>query len=227
MGRPFTLSEFFYLVEALRWTIVLSLAAVVVGGILGGIIALLRTAPLAPLRWLTAAYIEVFQGTPLLLQVFIAYFGLGLFGFALDPFVAATLALSLHTGAFLGEIWRGCIEAVPKGQWEAGKALSLSYWQQLRTIIVPQAIPLSVPPSVGFLVQLIKGTSVVSLVGFAELTRAGALVSNVTFDPLLVYGVVALLYLALCWPLASASKRLERRLKAPTQRVAEGLAQHG
>ena len=108
-----------------------------------------------------------------------------------------------------------------QAQWEAGSCLGLSAWQQFRHIIAPQALRLSLPPTVGFLVQLIKGTSLASIIGFAELTRTAQMVNNATFRPFIVYGLVALLYFLLCWPLSAYSRRLERRLDpvhlAPTK----------
>jgi polar amino acid transport system permease protein len=129
------------------------------------------------------------------------------------------IALSLHSAAFLGEIWRGSIQAIAPTQWEAARALSLSWVQALRLVVLPQAVRIAVAPTVGFLVQLIKGTSVAALIGYLEVTRAGQLVSNVTLQPFTVYSVVALLYVLLCWPLSFASQRLEFRLSLSTRRT--------
>ena len=167
-------------------------------------------------------FIELFQDTPLLLQLFVAFFGLGLVGINVDAWTASMMALSLHTAAFLGEIWRGSIEAIPGTQWEAARALSLSWLQAMRLVVVPQAMRTAVAPTVGFLVQLIKGTSVTALIGFLEITRAGQLVSNVTLQPFTVYSTVAGLYVLLCWPLSFASQRLELRLSRSTRRTPVG-----
>ncbi len=210
--RPFGATEFFFIVKALQWTAALSLAALLIGGIGGLLIATARIVPARAPRILAAGFIELFQGTPLLLQLFVAYFGLGLFGWNIDAWSAACAALSLHTAAFLGEIWRGAIQAVPGEQWQASRALSLSWMQSLRLVILPQAFRMAIAPTVGFLVQLIKGTSVTALIGFTEVTRAGQLVSNVTLQPFAVYAVVSFLYVCLCWPLSFASQGLERRL---------------
>jgi polar amino acid transport system permease protein len=215
MIRGFGWSEFLFLLEGLRWTIVLSIIAFTGGFALGLPVACLRTAPLAPLRWSMRAFIVLFQGTPVLMQLFIAYYGLSLvLGLNIGPWTAVALALTLNAGAFLGEIWRGAIEAVPPGQWEAGASLGLGYLQRLRLIVLPQAFRISIPPTVGFLVQLIKSTAIASLIGFVELTRAGQLMTSVTFEPLVVYPLVAVLYFALCWPLTLFSRRLERRAGA-------------
>jgi len=215
MSRDFEWAEFLFLLGALRWTIVLSLVAFVGGGVGGMLIALARTSTKALLRGLAAAYVGVLQGTPVLMQLFLAYYGLAvLTGVRLDPWPAVTLAFTLYAAAYLGEIWRGSIEAIPRQQWEAAAALPLSPSAQLRHVILPQAFRIAIPPTVGFLVQLIKGTSVASIIGFVELTRAGQLMVNVTFQPMIVYPLVAVLYFILCWPLSLLALRLERKIDA-------------
>jgi polar amino acid transport system permease protein len=215
MSRDFEWAEFLFLLGAMRWTIVLSLIAFVGGGIGGLVIALARTSKVALLRGLAAAYIGVVQGTPVLMQLFLAYYGLAvLTGVRIDPWPAVTLAFTMYAAAYLGEIWRGAIEAIPRQQWEAAAALPLSPSSQLRHVILPQAFRIAIPPTVGFLVQLIKGTSVASIIGFVELTRAGQLMVNVTFQPMIVYPLVAVLYFILCWPMSLLALRLERRIDA-------------
>jgi len=215
VSRDFDWPELWYLVGALRWTIVLSLVAFVGGSIGGLLLAIARTSSYRVLRVLAAAYIGLIQGTPLLMQLVLAYYGLAvLTGLRLDPWPAVTLAFTMYAAAFLGEIWRGAIQAIPRQQWEAAAALPLAPAAQLRYVILPQALRIAIPPTVGFLVQLVKGTSIASIIGFVELTRAGQLIVNVTFQPMIVYPVVAVLYFALCWPISLASLRLERRLDA-------------
>jgi polar amino acid transport system permease protein len=210
--RTFGPNEFIFLLLALRWTVALFVIAFV-GGCAGGLfIAILRISPYRILRLSAAGFIELFQGTPMLLQLFVAYYGLGLIGLQLDAWTASAIALSLHSAAYLGEIWRGSIQAIPTPQWEGGRALSLSYLLLLRLVILPQAVRSAIAPSVGFLVSLIKGTSITALIGFVEVTRAGVLVANVTLEPFRVFTVVSILYLCLCWPLSTACRRLERRL---------------
>jgi len=147
-----------------------------------------------------------------LMVLFLAYYGLSLAGFELPPLLAASVSLGIYVSAYLAEIWRGAIEAVPFQQWEASASLALSRPQQYRYIIIPQALRLSLPPTVGFLVQLVKNTSIVSVVGFVELSRAGQLVNNATFQPFKIFGVVALVYFLICFPLSRLSRRLERVL---------------
>ena len=200
------------LLLAARWTVLLSLIAFVGGGLVGLALLIARIAKLRGAEPLVGAYVQLFQGTPLLMQLFLAYFGLGLVGINVSPWVAAALALTLYTSAFLTEIWRGCVAAVHKGQWEASSALALNLREQLRYVIGPQALRVAVPPTVGFLVQVIKGTALASVIGFIELTKAGTMITNATFRPFTVYACLALMYFALCYPISAWSKSLERKL---------------
>jgi polar amino acid transport system permease protein len=212
MIRELSFVDVLYLVAATRWTLALTALAFIGGGIVGLTIALLRVSSIAPLRWLGSVYVLVVQGTPLLCWLFVFFFGLSIFGITVSPWLAALSAYSIYAGAFLGEIWRGCLQAIPRTQWEAGSSLGLSFTQQLRYVIVPQAMRLAIPPTVGFLVQLIKNTSLAAVIGFIELTREGQLTTAVTFRPFTVYLIVAAIYFALCFPLTQWSRRLERRL---------------
>jgi polar amino acid transport system permease protein len=203
--------EFVFLLIGLKWTVVLSAVGFVCGCVAGLGVALARTSEIPLLERVTAGYIAVFQGTPLLMQLFVVYYGLALIGFRLDAWVAVAIGLTLHASAYLGEIWRGSIEAVPRGQSEAARALSLKYVSRMRDVILPQALRISLPATIGFLVQLIKGTSLASIVGFTELTRAGNIISNQIFEPLTVFGIVGILYFIMCCPLTILGARLERR----------------
>lgn len=210
----FTLWDIFRnLLLAARWTILLSLIAFAGGGLVGLALLVSRIARWPGAERGVALYVQLFQGTPLLMQLFLAYFGLSLLGLDVSAWFAAGLALTLYTSAFLAEIWRGCVDAVPKGQWEASASLALSLREQLRWVIGPQALRIAVPPTVGFLVQVIKGTALASVIGFVELTKAGTMITNATFRPFTVYACVALLYFALCWPVSAWSRRLERSLR--------------
>lgn len=213
MSRDFGPQELMFLLGALRWTVLLTLVAFIGGGLGGFVVALLRVSPSRGLRWAATVFIGLLQGTPLLMQLFVAFYGLAvLTGVRLDAWPAVALAFTLYAAAFLGDIWRGAIEAIPRTQWEAASALALPRWVTLRTVILPQAGRIAIPPTVGFLVQLIKNTSVAAIVGFVELTRAGQLMVNVTFQPMVVYPLVAALYFAVCWPISYAAGRLEARL---------------
>ncbi|MCG7361070.1 amino acid ABC transporter permease [Roseomonas sp. ACRSG] len=210
-------NEIIFILAAVRWTLLLSIFAFIGGSIGGILIALMRSGTIKPLRWLAFGYIKLFQGTPLLMQLFLAFFVPGIFGFDVDPWGAAALGLSLHASAFLGEIWRGSIEVVPRGQWEASSALGLRYWNQMRLVVLPQAFRIAIPPTVGFLVQLIKATSLASIIGFVEITRAAQVINNAVFQPFTIFGLVGLTYFVICWPLSAYSKRMEQKLALATR----------
>jgi polar amino acid transport system permease protein len=205
-------SELLFLLGGLRWTVALSAMGLALGAVAGLAIALARTAPNAAMRRVTAGYIAVFQGTPLLMQLFVVYYGLALAGLKLEAWMAVAIGFTLHASAYLGEIWRGSIEAVPRGQTEAANALGIGYATRMRHVVLPQALRISLPATIGFGVQLIKGTSLAAIVGFTELTRSGSIVANQNFKPLLVYGVIGALYFAVCWPLSIWGSRIEHRL---------------
>ncbi|HEX2554738.1 MAG TPA: amino acid ABC transporter permease [Microvirga sp.] len=212
MIRQFGWIDLYYLVAAMRWTLALTAMAFVGGSVIGMIVAVLRVAHFAPLRWLGTLYIQFVQGIPLLAWLFVFYFGLAIVGLPVLPWIAAAAAFSIYGGAFLGEIWRGALQAIPRTQWEAGAALGLGFAEQLRYVIIPQAVRIAVPPTVGFLVQLIKNTSLAAIIGFVELTREGQLTTASTFQPFTVYLTVAGLYFLLCFPLSQWSRSLERKL---------------
>jgi polar amino acid transport system permease protein len=193
------------------WTIGLSLTAFVLGGIAGLLVLAARISHKPWLRKSMRGYIELFQGTPLLLQLFLIFFGIALLGIDVPPWLAAALGLTLFTSAYLAEIWRGCVEAIPKGQWEASASLAMTWVEQMRYVVLPQALRIAVAPTVGFSVQVVKGTAVTSIIGFAELTKTGSMLSNATFKPFLVYGLVALAYFILCYPLSLYAASLERK----------------
>ena len=213
----FTLWDIFRnLLLAMRWTIALSLIAFVGGGFVGGLILVGRLstskAQSSILRTLLKGYVQLFQGTPLLMQLFLAYFGLALFGWNISAWTAAAVALTLYSSAFLSEIWRGCVEAIARGQWEAAQSLALNFREQLRYVVLPQALKIGIAPTVGFLVQIIKGTALASVIGFIEVTKAGMMITNATFKPFLVFSCVALLYFVLCYPISAWSRSIERKL---------------
>jgi polar amino acid transport system permease protein len=199
------------LLLALRWTVVLSVIAFIGGGIVGALLLFLRLRGGKVANKAVGLYVQLFQGTPLLMQLFLAYFGIALFGIDVSAWTAASVALTLYTSAFLAEIWRGCVASIPKGQWEASGSLALSFGEQMRHVILPQAVTIAIAPTVGFLVQVIKGTALASVIGFVELTKAGSMISNATFQPFVVFSCVALLYFVLCFPVSLYAKTLERK----------------
>lgn len=210
--RALNLADFGFLILAARWTILLSLLAFAGGGLIGLAIALMRVSASRAARWAAIGFIRVFQGTPLLIQLFLVFFGGDLIGIPLGAWLSAALGLSLNAGAFLGEIWRGSIQAVPRGQIEAAESLGLHYVPRMRLVVLPQALKIAIPPTVGFSVNLIKSTSLAAIIGFIELTRAGQLLNNATFRPFAIFGAVGLIYFLLCWPLTIWAARLEKKL---------------
>jgi len=209
--RTFGFPEFLFILEAAKWTLALSAIAFVGGAILGLAIALMRVSENGTARGLSRGFIQVFQGTPLLLQLFLIFFGAPVLGLDINPWVAAGIALVLNSAAFLAEIWRGCIEAIPRGQWEAAQALNLSYTDRMRDVVLPQALKIALPPTVGYVVQIIKGTSLAAIIGFTEVTRAGQIINNATFQPLPVFATVAAIYFVICWPLSLLAAHMERK----------------
>ncbi|WP_439651761.1 amino acid ABC transporter permease [Microvirga puerhi] len=213
MLRTFTLHEVWILVLAARWTIALSLAAFIGGGAVGFVLAIARISPFKALRYIVSGYIQFVQAIPGLMLLLLFYYGLNLFGIRIDAWTAAVLAFTLSTSAFLAEIWRGCLQAVPAGQWDASRSLALNFPKTLILVIIPQAARMALPPTVGYMVQVVKGTSLAALIGFTELAKAGAQINTITFEPVLVFGTVAGIYFLICWPLSLLSSHLERQLK--------------
>ena len=205
-------NELFFILQGLKWTALLAVIGFIGGGVFGILIALVRTSQSAAARSASAAYIWLFQGTPLLMQLFVVYYGVALIGIDVSAWLAVAIAFTLHASAFLGEIWRGSIQAVPKGQTEAANALGLHYVSRMKDVVLPQALKISMPATIGFLVQLIKGTSLAAIVGFIELARAGQIISNQTYRPLLVFGIVGVIYFVICWPLSHFGTGLEKRM---------------
>ena len=211
-----TSEQFFSLLQGAWGTLVLSLLTFAIGGLAGLALAMARISPARPVRVAAAAWIQLIQGTPLLVLMGLCFYGPDIAGIGSVPaLLAATLAMSIYASAFLGEIWRGCIQAVHKSQWEAAECLGLTRWQRMRQVVLPQALRLATPPTVGFAVQIIKNTSVASLViGFAELSYNTKVLNNSTFQPFVYFSAAALLYFAMSYPLSRWSLALERKLNA-------------
>jgi polar amino acid transport system permease protein len=206
MIRDLNINDFVYMLSAARWTLLLSLLAIVGGGIVGGIVLAGRMSRLKIIRVIAFGYIQFLQATPLLMQLFLVFFGGTLIGIRFDPWTAALIAFSLHASAFLADIWYGSVEAVPRAQWEGAYAVALTRPLTFRLVVAPQALRIAVAPTVGFLVALIKSTSLASIIGFTELVRAGQFINNATLKPLFVYGFVACVFFAICWPLSKWSQ---------------------
>ncbi len=206
----------YVLLDATQWTVYLSLTAFVGGGLIGLLVTLWKVAPNRALQFMASAYIWVFQAVPLLMLLFLIGLGIPVF-FQVDvpPWLAATIALTVFTGAFMADVWRGALQAVPEGQWEAGRAFGFSFWQTLRLIVAPQALRIATPPTVGFMVQVIKGTSLAYIIDFNDLMRWGKKIANSQLDgaePFVIYPLVALIYFCLCFPLSLLSRHLEKTM---------------
>ena len=212
MPTGLNLNYLIYLLQGAGWTVILSALAFLLGGAAGFIVMLGRISRMRWLRFVTLLYVQAIQGIPLLIIIFIIYYGLGILGVSLPPLLAAGIALMVYCSAFLGEIWRGSVEAVPRTQTEAAECLALTRWQSLRDVILPQAIRIATPSTVGFLVQVLKSTSLVSVIGFIELTRAAQVINNTIFQPFAVFGIAGAIYFALCYPISRWSRALERNL---------------
>lgn len=211
--RSFGEVDIMMLLAGLQWTVIIALLALATGGVLALAVAAMRASNNLILKGLSTIFIELVQGIPLLGLLMFFYFGVPLIaGFNVPSLVAILITFMIYTAAFLGEIWRGSIQAIKRTQWEAAACLGLSRVQQFFYVIVPQAFRIALPPTINFLVQLIKNTSLASIVGFVELARAGAISSAATFQPLLVYSIVAALYFAICFPLAAFANKLESNL---------------
>jgi len=207
-----SIDQLLFIVKGAGWTLVLSAMGFVGGALIGLPLALARSRGGRALKAITGLYVQLVQGIPLPVIMFVAYFGISISGFDLPALVAAGLAMTAYAGAYLGEIWKGCIQAVPRTQWEAAECIALKPLQRVLYVILPQAARIAVAPTVGFLVQIIKNSSYAVVIGFFDLTYSARVVNNSTFRPFAVFTVAALIYFAICYPLSSLSYRLERRL---------------
>jgi polar amino acid transport system permease protein len=216
------------LLDATQFTIYLSLIAFLGGGVVGGVIAFLRILPDRRARAFALGWIWLFQSTPLLMLLFLS--GLGaprLLGINVDPWTAAIVSLTIYTSAYLADVWRSAVESVGKGQWEGARALGLGFVQTLRRVILPQAVRTALAPTVGFMVQIIKGTSLAYIIGFRDLMAIGKRWANAPVEgtePFIIFPLMALIYFCLCFPLSLLSRRLERRLGTIPQREAAPVA---
>lgn len=203
------------LLQGFLTTCTLSSIAIVFTLILGAIAAALRISPIQGFRILATLYIEFFRNTPLLVQAFAIYFGLPKLGLLLSPFVAGTLALSLYSGAYAGEIIRSGILSIPKSQFEAARSLGFSFTQSYRLIILPQAIHITLPPLGNLLIAMIKNSAILSSIGLAELMYMGEEINSMTFRTFDVFTAIVIAYLILTlplgWAVAKASQKIRTR----------------
>lgn len=195
-------------------TLEITALSVAFGMLIGIIIALIRFSRLKPLRWLGNVYVDFIRGTPLLVQIFLVYFALpGLIGHRVDAFFAAIAACSINSGAYVAEIFRGGIQSIDIGQMEAGRSLGMSWWQTMRYIILPQAFKRIIPPLGNEFIAMLKDSSLVSVIGFEELTRRGQLIIARTYASFEIWMAVAIIYLILTFTVARLTGLLERKFE--------------
>lgn len=195
-------------------TIGLVVASGIAGTIIGLVFGTLRSAPIAPVRWLASIYTNFIRGVPILIILLFLYYEIPLlFPYAtFSQTITAVIGLSVYAGAYMAEIFRGSIQAIPRGQLEAGEALGLNYVQKMRYVILPQAMKIAVPPGIGFLIALVKATSLVSVITATDLTRAARNVVSANNQPLVTFLIVAALYFVISYPLSLLGRWYERRL---------------
>lgn len=214
LGKPHGFIVF-QLLAACRFTIYLSLIAFVGGGAVACLVTLLRISNVPSLQKFATSFIWIFQSIPLLMLLFLIGLGMPrLLDVNVDPWTAATISLVLFTAAYLAEVWRGAIESVARGQWEASYALNIRYSLLLRDIILPQAIKFGVAPTVGFMVQIIKGTSLAYIIGFNDLMLVGKRWANAPVlgsEPFVIFPLMAIMYFCICYPLALFARKLEAK----------------
>lgn len=195
-------------------TVQITALSVGFGLLIGMFVGIARLAKLAPVRLTATVYVDFIRGTPLLVQIFIIYFALPLIlGTRIDPFVAAITACSINSGAYVAEIFRGGIQSIDKGQMEAGRSLGMSWAQTMRYIILPQAFKRIIPPLGNEFIAMLKDSSLVSVIGFEELTRRGQLIIARTYGSFEIWLTVAFIYLIMTLTISRFVDYLERRYK--------------
>ena len=205
-------NELLYMLKGAYITIKLCGISFFFGGMIGIIVGIARSNhKIKAFKWVSAGYIEIFRGTPLLLQLMIGFFGITFIGYDISPMIVGSVVLCLYTGAYLGEIFRSGLESIHKEQWEAVSSLGMSYIQSLRYVIFPQSIKVITPSIISFLLGLVKATSLVSIINIVDLTLATRRVAEHAHAPIAAMGGAAIIYFLLCYPLSVAGKKIEER----------------
>lgn len=199
------------LLQGLETTLLLSVAAIVGGTLMGLVAAVLRSFGPWGTPGIAKLYTELFRGTPVLITLMFIYFGVSYFGYAIDVFAAGAIGLSVYQGAYIAEVFRSGIESVPKGQWEVSQILGLSKIQAFFFVVLPQTGRIVLPPLVGQYLSLIKDTSIVSMIGMSELMHGGQAIVDRVGKPVEIYGLVAVLYFVVCFPLSQWVRHHDRR----------------
>ncbi|OEH92939.1 amino acid ABC transporter permease [Bacillus solimangrovi] len=200
-----------YILQGAWYTILISIVSMFIALILGLFIALARLSKMPLLSWPARIYISFMRGTPLLVLLFILYFGLPMVGIELEPITAAIIGISIHFAAYAAEVIRSSILSVPKGQWEAAETLRMSYWQTMRRIILPQAVRIALPPLSSIFMDIIKGTSLTMVITVPDLFYRAKVIAGQTYESLTMYILVALIYWGICTVITIAQDYLEKR----------------
>lgn len=203
--------SFPYVLSGMGYTLILSLLTMGIGLVLGLMTAMARMSRYRLLRWPARGYISVIRGTPLLVQLFILFYGLPVIGITLDPITAAVIGLSLNVGGYSAETIRGAVASISKGQWEAAKSLNMTYWQTMRRIVIPQSVRVALPPLANTFLSLVKDTALLSVITVPEMLYRAKIVGGSTLDYMTPYLLVALLYWVICTILNVLNERLEKR----------------
>lgn len=213
----FDVAALYKAIPALFWgatvTLRVTVLSIVIGLLIGIVAGLARVWPNTFLRTVASAYIELVRGTPLLVQIFLVYFGLPALGLNLDPFVAGIIAMGVNSGAYVGEIVRGGIESIAQGQMEAALSLGMTWWQAMYYVILPQAFVRILPPLGNEFIALLKDSSLVSTIAIAELTRTGQIIITRTFKSFEIWSGVALFYFVMTYAISRVVKYSEKRLR--------------
>lgn len=201
------------LLEAMvKVTLPLTLIAFVLSLLIGIFATVMRTrSNVNPLNWISRFYVWVFRGTPLLVQLFLIFYGLPRLGITLDTWTAAIITLSLNTGAYVAETFRASLASIPRGQFEAARTLNFTKMQTLTKVVIPQAVRIALPPLGNDLIDLVKGTALVSTISLVDLFQSGRQVAARTYEPLAMYLEVAFLYLIIVTILSWGQRYLEKR----------------
>ena len=205
-----TTQQMVFILQGAGWTMVLSLLGFIGGSMLGLPLALSLTGKSTAARVVTGFGINLVQGIPLPILMFAVYFGAGITGYDPPTLIAAGMAIAIYSAAFLAEIWKGSIRAVPRAQWEAADCLALTSFDTLRLVIFPQAVQIATPPTIGFFVQVVKNTSYAVVLAFTELTYSARVVNNASNEPFIIFTIAGAIYFFICFPLSNLSRRLER-----------------
>jgi len=198
-----------FLLQGVPMTLILSVIGMTLGLILGFFLALARASKRFILRWPAIIYISFMRGTPMIVFLFLLYFGLPVIGLELTAFVAAFLAFGLNSAAYIAEINRSSLNSVSEGQWESAKALNMPYWITMRKVILPQAIRIAIPPLSNIFLSIVKGTSLAAMITVPELFQKAQIVAGRTFDSMTMYILVAIIYWPICGVIAYIQERLE------------------